>query len=171
MPDKPDVYRVLQVLPTADPWVLHAAFRALARRYHPDGEAPDPRRMADVNRAYALVRSPELRAIYDRSHGRSVAVGPGSGASGPPAGWRQPPPSDAGTFARAAARRRGGEEVRDEVRLDFGRYMGWTLGQLAGTDPDYLRWLARHSSGLRYRAAIQRELRNVDLGFRDKATA
>jgi hypothetical protein len=45
--------------------------------------------------------------------------------------------------------------------LDFGRYSGWTIEQVAQRDPDYLRWLARHSSGLRYRGEIARTL--VDL--------
>ena len=39
--------------------------------------------------------------------------------------------------------------------LCYGRYAGWTLEQLAKRDPEYLRWLVRHTSGLRYRARIQ----------------
>jgi hypothetical protein len=39
--------------------------------------------------------------------------------------------------------------------LDFGRYAGWSLKALARHDPDYLRWLVRHSSGVRYRAEIR----------------
>jgi hypothetical protein len=38
--------------------------------------------------------------------------------------------------------------------LDFGRYQGWTIADLARRDPDYLRWLSRHSSGIRFRSAI-----------------
>jgi uncharacterized protein (DUF3820 family) len=52
---------------------------------------------------------------------------------------------------------RNGEGVAN-VMIDFGRYAGWTLGELARQDPDYLRWLARHSSGIRYRGAILRLL-------------
>ena len=98
-PTDPDVYRVLQVDPAAETLVLDASFRALARRYHPDGEAPDPARMAVLNRAYALVRSPEPRGAYDRSRQRLVAVGPGLAA--PP--WTAQPtgdPSAQGPFAR-----------------------------------------------------------------------
>jgi hypothetical protein len=40
------------------------------------------------------------------------------------------------------------------TRLEFGRYTGWTLRDLARRDPDYLRWLSRHVSGLRYRTEI-----------------
>jgi hypothetical protein len=46
----------------------------------------------------------------------------------------------------------------DPTRLDFGRYAGSTLEELARVDPDYLRWLERHPSGVRYRAEIHRVL-------------
>jgi len=36
--------------------------------------------------------------------------------------------------------------------------VGWSLAALARHDPDYLRWLSRHSSGLRFRDEIQRLL-------------
>ena len=46
----------------------------------------------------------------------------------------------------------------DPNTLDFGHYAGHTVDELATVDPDYLRWLARHPSGFRYRRAIQRVL-------------
>jgi exodeoxyribonuclease X-like protein len=44
----------------------------------------------------------------------------------------------------------------DPTRLDFGHYAGRTIEELAKADPDYLHWLARHPSGVRYRAEINR---------------
>jgi uncharacterized protein (DUF3820 family) len=44
----------------------------------------------------------------------------------------------------------------DATRLDFGHHAGRTIVELASEDPDYLRWLARHPSGIRYRAEIAR---------------
>jgi uncharacterized protein (DUF3820 family) len=44
----------------------------------------------------------------------------------------------------------------DATRLDFGHHAGRTIAELANEDPDYLRWLARHPSGMRYRAEIAR---------------
>lgn len=44
----------------------------------------------------------------------------------------------------------------DATRLDFGHHAGRTIAELAAEDPDYLRWLARHPSGMRYRAEIAR---------------
>lgn len=46
----------------------------------------------------------------------------------------------------------------DASRLDFGHHAGRTIRELAAIDPDYLHWLARHPSGVRYRAEIARVL-------------
>jgi hypothetical protein len=35
-----------------------------------------------------------------------------------------------------------------------------TLREIAAEDVDYLRWLTRHSSGIRFRGEIQRMLRD-----------
>ena len=161
-----DAYSTLHVLPTAPDDVVHAAFRALARRFHPDGSQPDAARMAELNKAYALIRSPDLRRSYDTPR-QWRPVGPGN-APPPGAGSTPPPTADGGAVARAAARN---GRVDESPELDFGRYMGWRLADLARHDPTYLRWLARHSSGLRYRREIERLLDNVDVGRRDRATA
>ena len=52
----------------------------------------------------------------------------------------------------------GQDSTFDATTLDFGHHAGRTIAELAETDPDYLRWLARHPSGFRYRAEIQRVL-------------
>ena len=46
----------------------------------------------------------------------------------------------------------------DPTRLDFGHYAGRTIEELGSVDPDYLRWLERHPSGVRYRSEIHRVL-------------
>lgn len=139
----PNAYRVLQVDPAADFIVIQAAYRALARRYHPDGDAPDVGRMSDVNRAFAILRDPEERRRHDdRIAARITAVDT----------VEQPRPTPVNSWA---PRPTGSGE---QAVLDFGRYMGWRISDLARHDPDYLLWLARHSSGLRYRAAIARVL-------------
>lgn len=51
----------------------------------------------------------------------------------------------------------------DPTRLDFGHHAGSTIEEVARTDPDYLRWLERHPSGVRYRAEIHRVLGKVPL--------
>jgi curved DNA-binding protein CbpA len=135
-----DPYRVLQIAPDADQVVLHAAFRALALKYHPDRDPSShaARRMAQLNEAYALVRDEGRREVFDRARrlasyqfATTATTRAGNGAMPPP-----PRAASAGT------------------RLEFGRYTGWTLRDLARQDPDYLRWLSRHASGLRYRTEI-----------------
>jgi hypothetical protein len=38
--------------------------------------------------------------------------------------------------------------------IDFGRYAGWTLRQIALRDRDYLEWLRRTPGGRQYQAEI-----------------
>jgi DnaJ-like protein len=64
-----DLYGVLQVEPSADLEAIHAAYRRLARLYHPDLN-PRPEaaeRMAAINAAYRVLRDPRQRAAYDGS--------------------------------------------------------------------------------------------------------
>ena len=169
-PTELDVYAVLQIDPAAETLVLKAAFRALARRYHPDGEVPDMTRMAVLNTAYALVRTAEMRQAYDRRRSRPRPVGPGFAATSVSVGPGLEPAPHA-PFARAAERT-GREAGPESPVLDFGRYLGWSLAQIARHDPDYLRWLSRHSAGLRFREEIQRLLPNEpDLMRRSNSVA
>lgn len=46
----------------------------------------------------------------------------------------------------------------DPTVLDFGHHAGRSIQELAESDPDYLRWLERHPSGVRYRPEIHRVL-------------
>lgn len=52
----------------------------------------------------------------------------------------------------------GHESSFDASRLDFGHHAGRTIEELAALDPEYLHWLARHPSGVRYRKEIARVL-------------
>jgi len=62
-----DPYRILQVAPNADLEAIHAAYRRLARRYHPDlNQQPEAaERMRAINAAYGLLSDPARRAAYD----------------------------------------------------------------------------------------------------------
>ena len=131
-----DPYAILQVVPTADQEVVNAAFRALAAKYHPDRDATRraAEKMATLNRAYALVRDASSRTAFDLSRRMTIA-GVSVARSAVP---RSAPPSV--TAAGSV--------------LAFGRYAGWSLRDLARHDPDYILWLSRHSSGIRYRTEI-----------------
>jgi curved DNA-binding protein CbpA len=161
MSESADLYRVLRVKPDADSRALRAAYRSLAWQYHPD-VGGSQRTMAALNEAWRILRDPEARARYD---GRRSNV-PKAGQSGRPTSAAKPSRGDgpgAATAARAvhptgpgpaahapAARGRpDGSSI-----MDFGRYEGWSLNQLAATDPDYLEWLVRTSIGRRLQPEI-----------------
>ncbi len=63
-----DYYDILGVKRNASPDELKAAFRNLARKYHPDvNKEPDAEeKFKEMNEAYAVLSDPEKRAAYDR---------------------------------------------------------------------------------------------------------
>jgi curved DNA-binding protein CbpA len=144
--ERRDPYRILQVQPDADPDVVRAAYRVLARKVHPDASTPlnptEERRMIDLNWAYGIVRDPAKRQRWESDRRRT------------------PPPTPAEGKTHGAPRGPLGDDG-GKLRLDFGRYQGWTLGEVAWRDPDYLTWLRRHASGARYRDEIDQLLRTV----------
>lgn len=70
-------YDVLQVLRSAEQEVIKAAYRILARRYHPDSFDGDKAfanaKMQAINAAYEVLGDPERRAAYDRECGTANA--------------------------------------------------------------------------------------------------
>jgi hypothetical protein len=72
-----DYYKLLGVGPAAAPEEIQAAYRRLAKAYHPDlnaGSAIAAARMARVNIAKSVLLDPETRAIYDRMRGLGPAA-------------------------------------------------------------------------------------------------
>ena len=133
-----------------------AAHRALARKLHPETDLTgvDEVRMAELNRALAILTDPASRVEFDRQReNRLVAMGPGLD--------HEHPRLAVGALTERVMAGANGEGIA-AMRLDFGRYAGWTLGEIARQDADYLRWLSRHSAGIQYRSAILRLLAQQD---------
>lgn len=130
-----DLYEILEVSPRARGEVIAAAYRALARKFHPDAGG-DERIMMDINRAWEVLGNPDLRAAYDRTH-------------------RQMPTMYVVDVAtdRPSAPADGSD--RQATVIDFGRYAGRSIKDLADVDPDYLQWLARTPAGRRYTREIE----------------
>ena len=65
----PDHYAALGIDPSADQEVIGAAYRALAKKYHPDTGATtgttSAERFAQIQQAYEVLGSPEGRSRYD----------------------------------------------------------------------------------------------------------
>jgi curved DNA-binding protein CbpA len=153
-----DLYKVLNVDPGADADVIRAAYRALARRLHPDVSA-DPAassRMAELNSAFELLGDAERRAVYDQSRRALAAT-----TDKPPATPVAPPaeaPAARRTIDPQPLVARAAVQDQPGTVLKFGRYAGWSLADLARYDPDYLEWLARTMIGRPYQAEIDRLL-------------
>ena len=125
-----DAYVVLGISSDADDHAIAAAHRRLARRHHPDiaGDAATGRMMR-INAAFDAIRTAERRAEYHRAR-RLVGSRDGTGAAG------HPPGRPSGSV------------------LEFGRHVGWSLGEIARVDAGYLVWLAERPDGARYRDEI-----------------
>jgi curved DNA-binding protein CbpA len=217
MPDQIDPYKILQVDSEAEDEVIQAAYRRLARKYHPDlAEAADAaNRMAAINAAWELIGEPAKRQAFDRkraplkttpvttdragsahgaadgatgSGGSSGATERGGSASGPrptgsstsgakPSSGAAPP---AETVSRdwTSGRSTQGSGYQESMHaadgfgaagpppgrpsgtvLNFGRYAGWSLGEVARSDVEYIEWLDRAPIGRNYRQEIDEILR------------
>jgi DnaJ-class molecular chaperone len=143
-------YQILQVDVDADADIISTVHRRLAQRFHPDlDSSPEAsRRMLEINQAYDVLKNPEQRARYDADLARRRDRRGGDKFIRGPV--EAPSVQGVSTFGEAGAPR--GPAVGS--RLDFGRYKGWTLGQIAAFDPDFLEWFERYPSGRQYRAEI-----------------
>jgi curved DNA-binding protein CbpA len=220
----PDPYKVLQVDPEAEEEVIEAAYRRLARKYHPDvAVGPDAQdRMVGINQAWEMLRDPTRRAAVDRARARTATTaarvadadahrdlraahrapeappvrGAAAAAFGADAG-RTPGRADSvsggpgrpfpgmapkdlvspdWTAGRSATG--GGYDARtmsfaqgegaagpppgnpSGSVLNFGRYTGWSLGEIARSDLEYLEWLDRMPIGRTYQFEIDALLRS-----------
>jgi hypothetical protein len=195
MPDEVDPYKTLQVDREAEDEVIQAAYRRLARKYHPDlaESAEAAARMAGINAAWELIGDPEARRAYDRSRA-GASPAPGStgpvtaapGASGSPSPARGPrtgtprptPPPEVVSRDWTSGRSTVGGGFDESMRaaegfgaagpppgrpsgtvLNFGRYAGWSLGEVARHDIEYIEWLDRAPIGRNFRQEVDEILR------------
>jgi curved DNA-binding protein CbpA len=208
MPDQIDPYKILQVDSEAEDEVIQAAYRRLARKYHPDlAASPDAaNRMAAINAAWELIGEPAKRAAFDRERaplatapqqpaggvdraqqasesgasGGGAWTGTRSGSSSTGGGTSSastPPPE---TVSRdwTSGRSTQGSGYQESMHaadgfgaagpppgrpsgtvLNFGRYAGWSLGEVARSDMEYIEWLDRAPIGRNYRQEIDEILR------------
>ena len=194
MTDPLDPYKTLQVDPEAEDEVIQAAYRRLARKYHPDlADTPEAAsRMALINAAWEILGTPAARAAHDRKR-RSEAARWSAPAAAPPAGSPNgspphssapprpaptPPPDIVSPDWTSGRSSQGGgfdESMRaaegfgaagpppgrpSGTVLNFGRYAGWSLGEVARHDIEYIEWLDRAPIGRNYRQEVDDILRS-----------
>lgn len=63
-PEK-DYYAILGLLPSAEAFLVRAAYKALSQKYHPDMSSGDASRMQEINEAYRILSDPSKRTQYD----------------------------------------------------------------------------------------------------------
>jgi curved DNA-binding protein CbpA len=207
-----DPYKILQVDSEAEDEVIQAAYRRLARKYHPDlAASPDAaNRMAAINAAWELIGEPEKRKAYDRQRaplaprpvqpaggtdagqpgtgspggsgasgsGAPTATRPGSSSNGGGTSSTSAPPPETVSRDWTSGRSTQGSGYQESMHsadgfgaagpppgrpsgtvLNFGRYAGWSLGEVARTDMEYVEWLDRAPIGRNYRQEIDELLR------------
>ena len=82
---KRDYYEVLGVDKNADDAALKKAYRALAKKYHPDmnpGDAEAEKKFKEASEAYAILSDPEKRKQYDQFGHAAFDGGAGGGGFG-----------------------------------------------------------------------------------------
>jgi len=106
-----DPYKVLQVDPEAEDEVIAAAYRRLARKYHPDTASgvESSGRMEAINAAWEVIGDPKRRAAYDRERAVAAAMarrgdgGAASSGAAPAPGAGARPANAPGTAPRPAS--------------------------------------------------------------------
>ena len=154
-PDDP--YHVLQVDPVACVLVIQAAYRALARIFHPDAGG-DPEQMKRINAAWEVLGDPARRKRYDDERLRSSLAASESGQATEGSAGRvivTPAPVAASPVDEHAGPPQG--PAFGPV-LTFGRYEGWTMGQVARYDRRFLEWLRTVPAGRSLRDDIDAAL-------------
>jgi curved DNA-binding protein CbpA len=186
MAERFDPYKVLQVDPGAEQDVIKAAYRRLARKYHPDLAvgAEAAARMAAINAAWELIGEPAARAAYDELAPTSAA-GSATGAGGghrpgdparPTETGPRPPETVSRDWTSGRSTHGGGFDASMATAqglgaagpppgnpsgsvLNFGRFNGWSLGEIGRHDLEYVEWLDRTPIGRPYREEIDTILR------------
>jgi curved DNA-binding protein CbpA len=144
-----DLYRTLQVDPSADVEVIQAAYRVLARRFHPD-LAGDDVVMKRLNAAWEVLGDKSRREAYDKSR-------EGGGER------FQAPIVTSQPVQRPVSTDHAGPPIGRAFGtvLTYGRYEGWSLGQIAMADPGFLEWLRSVPGGRYLRPEIDAILKDM----------
>jgi len=148
-----NLYRVLQVDPGANHLVIQAAYRVLARIFHPDVEG-DGEAMKAINHAWDILGDPRRRAAYD-----AELAGRHPGSAHSSAATATAPPRSQGSRENAEDHAGPPPGHPSGPVMRFGRYQGWSLGEIARVDRPFLEWLRRVPAGRAIKDDIDAALR------------
>jgi len=125
-----DYYRILGVDSRAEHATIHRAYRELARRFHPDAIGDDTT-MKLVNGAWDVLGDAVRRASYDQERAQVSTTIAAPATMVVPRHAGPPPGKPSGSV------------------LTYGRYEGWSLGEIVRIDPAHLEWM-RNAPGYRW---------------------
>ena len=164
-----DYYKILGVARTADDKAIKAAYRRLARKYHPDVNKGSADRFKEINEAYTVLSDAEKRQRYDTLGAdweRYARAGAGAGARSPFEGQQVHFEGGEGGFSdffrsifgdlMGGGMGGGGRGRGGFTRVDLG-----DLGDLGGGD-----WAGGASKGNDVEAGIQLTLDDAFRGVR-----
>jgi ABC-type microcin C transport system permease subunit YejE len=77
-------YEVLGVKQTATTGEIGAAYRKLAKKFHPDTETGDPRKFQQIQQAYEVLKDKSEREVYDFKQGFNRSIVPRAKTKKPP---------------------------------------------------------------------------------------
>jgi curved DNA-binding protein CbpA len=154
-----DYYRVLQVDPQADPEVVQAAYRVLARKLHPDLTG-DESAMKRLNVAWDAIRDSARRTAFDAERAEHLAA---TDVSAPT--FRSP------KLAKAPVEDHAGPPPGNPYGpvVTFGRYEGWSIGEIVRVDKPFLEWLRGVPAGRHLQHNIDALLHDIQ-GSRGSAS-
>lgn len=136
-----DPYTVLGVSRQATTDEIRKAFRALAKKYHPDrnpGDKPAEEKFKAISRAFEIIGDPDSRAKFDRGE---------IDADGNDRPTMSRGPFGPGGAARWKARH-GGQTSFDDISDIFGDFFGQKPGARGGPRP-------QKGSDVRYRLGVE----------------
>ena len=129
-----DPYKVLGLTPDASDEDVKRAYRALAKKYHPDlnpGDQEAARKMQEVNSAYEQIKNPEK--FRQQQHSQQ-----GGGYGDPFTGWYDP---FTGGYRQQSYQQQTGDQYQQaaEQYIRFGRYRE-ALNTLQSSTERNARW-------------------------------
>ena len=124
-------YDILEVSPTASAETIHAAYRALSKKYHPDVCPDGTEQMQRINEAYGVLSDPVRRGAYDAERQRASRPNPPGQAQPPRQGPQPQYAGQEGVSYNGTARSPGTPRPHRTVRrpMTFFGAVGWLLLQ------------------------------------------
>jgi DnaJ-class molecular chaperone len=130
-----DYYSVLGIPKNASQAEIQKAYRAMARKYHPDmnpGDKSATKKFQEVQAAFDVLNNPEKREMYDRYGSSFETMGAGGGDPQGQQAWRWAGAGPGGAAPGGAGPGGAGPGGFNFDDIDLSQFLGERFGQEAG---------------------------------------